>query len=356
MRQKSNAQRERSAFNPSDLVRPNGNFFGFNYTIEEASVVLLPVPWDATTSYRRGTAFGPQAILDASLQLDFHDFDLPQAWLLGHATVPIASDIQAKNEKIRAIAETVINYLEGGGNVRDKAIEEQLALVNQASAVLNDWVYTQARELLNKDKQIGVVGGEHSVSLGLLAALAEKYREYGILQIDAHADLRQAYEGFIYSHASIMHNALQLPNISRLVQVGIRDICDEEIQRANSDRRIVRFDDYQLKANAYEGVIWARQCEEIIAALPQLVYVSFDIDGLSPEFCPHTGTPVPGGLDFNQAIYLIQKLVKAGKTIIGFDLCEVAPGDGDQWDGNVGARLLYKLSNLMYLSQVPFAI
>ena len=110
------------------------------------------------------------------------------------------------------------------------------------------------------------------------------------------------------------------------------------------------FDDWQLKDNTYSGMNWATQCEKIIATLPEAVYISFDIDGLTPEFCPHTGTPVPGGLDFNQAIYLIQTLVKAGKTIIGFDLCEVAPGESGEWDGNVGARLLYKLSNLMYLS------
>jgi len=137
-----------------------------------------------------------------------------------------------------------------------------------------------------------------------------------------------------------------------IVQVGIRDLCEGEVERIKSDRRIIMFDDWQLKDNAYSGMNWATQCEKIIATLPELVYISFDIDGLAPEFCPNTGTPVPGGLDFNQAIYLLQKLVKAGKTIIGFDLCEVAPGDRGEWDGNVGARLLYKLANLMYLSRM----
>ena len=114
-----------------------------------------------------------------------------------------------------------------------------------------------------------------------------------------------------------------------------------------SDRRIVMFDDWQLQVNAFNGVTWADQCQKIIAQLPEKVYISFDIDGLNPVYCPHTGTPVPGGLEFNQAIYLIRSLVRAGKTIIGFDLCEVAPGEvRDEWDGNVGARILYKLSCL----------
>ena len=160
-----------------------------------------------------------------------------------------------------------------------------------------------------------------------MKALAQKHGEYGILQIDAHADLRQAFEGFTDSHASIMYNALQLPQIDRLVQVGIRDLCEEERQRADGDERVVMFDDWQLKADAYRGMSWHQQCEKIVAALlPEKVYLSFDIDGLDPRFCPHTGTPVPGGLDFNQAIYLIQMLARSGKTTIGFDLCEVAPG------------------------------
>ncbi|MGK7874225.1 MAG: agmatinase family protein [Xenococcaceae cyanobacterium] len=335
---------------PNDISRPNGHFFGFPYTVEEAKLVFLPVPWDVTTSYKDGTAEGPQAIWEASMQVEWHDFHVPQAWQIGHGTLPIDPDIRDKNKAMRLLAKAIIDYQANGGHHRDKTIQQDLETVNQASVALNDWVYTQTQTLLAQEKLIGLVGGEHSVSLGLMKALTQKHGDYGILQIDAHADLRQAYEGFTYSHASIMYNALQLP-VSRLVQVGIRDVCEEELERARGDRRVVMFDDWQLKTKTYQGITWATQCEEIIAALPNKVYVSFDIDGLSPEFCPHTGSPVPGGLDFNQAVYLIQTLVKAGKTIIGFDLCEVAPGPSDEWDGNVGARLLYKLSNLMHASQ-----
>ena len=341
----------RPVFNPNVISIPNGNFFAFPYNWEESKVVFFPVPWDVTTSYRSGAAKGPQAIIDASDQLDWYDFDVPDAWLIGHGTFPIDSNILLKNQQMRVLARDVIEHLEAGGNCENQAIQKKLEKVNQASIVLNEWVYQQSQTLLSQGKLIGLVGGDHSVPLGLMKALAEKHSDYGILHIDAHADLRIAYEGFIYSHASIMYNVLKLQQISRLVQVGVRDICETEIQLATTDPRIIIFDDWQLKANAYQGISWAMQCEQMIKALPDRVYVSFDIDGLSPNFCPHTGTPVPGGLDFNQAIYLIQMLVKTGKTIIGFDLCEVAPGESDDWDGNVGARLLYKLSNLMYTSQ-----
>lgn len=335
-----------------DVSVRNGNFFGFDSTIESAKIVFLPVPWDVTTSYGAGTANGPQAILDASYQLDWYDFALPNAWQIGHATIPINPEIKTKNDRIRIEAKAVIDHLEAGGDIQHRDIQQKLLTVNQESKFLHDWVYLQTKDLLAQDKLIGLVGGDHSVPLGYIKALTEKHRDCGVLQIDAHADLRPSFEGFTYSHASIMYNVLELSGISRLVQVGIRDLCAGEIERIKSDRRIVMFDDWELKNNAYSGMNWATQCEKIIATLPELVYISFDIDGLTPEFCPHTGTPVPGGLDFNQAIYLIQKLVKTGKTIIGFDLCEVAPGDESEWDGNVGARLLYKLANLMYLSRI----
>lgn len=198
---------------------------------------------------------------------------------------------------------------------------------------------------------IALLGGDHSTPLGFIRALSEQYNRFGILQIDAHADLRKAYEGFTYSHASIMHNALKLPAVGRLVQVGIRDYCDEELEVMKRGMgRIVTHYDQDLKEQLYEGKSWAAICEKIIADLPKEVYISFDIDGLNPKLCPNTGTPVAGGLEFEQAIYLVKKLVKSGRKIIGFDLNEIAPGS-DDWDANVGARLLFQLCNWMAVSQ-----
>jgi len=335
---------------PNGISVPNGCFFGLPYSVEEAKLVFLPVPWDVTTSYGEGAAQGPQAILEASVQLDWYDFDVPNAWKVPLATLGIDGEILAENSRMRAIAKQIIAHLEKGGAVDDPAIASSLAKVNQACADVNAWVYTQSKNYLEQGKFVAIVGGDHSVPLGLMQSLGQQYENYGILQIDAHADLRTAYEGFTYSHASIMDNALKIPQISRLVQVGIRDVCEAEIDRVKGDRRIVMFDDWQLKHNTYEGINWATQCQEIISHLPDRVYISFDIDGLKPSYCPHTGTPVPGGLEFNESLYLMRSLVQAGKTIIGFDICEVAPGEpADQWDGNVGARILYKLACLTEL-------
>ena len=199
---------------------------------------------------------------------------------------------------------------------------------------------------------VGLVGGDHSIPLGYLRALPNFYARFGVLQIDAHADLRKAYQGFTYSHASIMYNALKIPAVNALVQVGIRDLCEEEnevIRRARG--RVVTFFDEDIKSAMYSGRTWDNVCDKIIEALPENVYISFDIDGLDPKLCPGTGTPVPGGLEFYQVIHLLKRLAVAGKRIIGFDLNEVAPSKDNDWDANVGARMLYQLCNWMGVSR-----
>lgn len=336
-------------FNPNNIGIPNGNYFGFPYSVDESKIVIIPVPWDVTTSYGAGTSKGPSAILDASIQLDFYDFDVENAWQIGHSTADFPQDIFNLNSNLRKDAEKIINHLEEGKSPDEPEIKNLLAKINLASQNLNQRVYQQSKKYLSEEKLIALVGGDHSTPLGLINAICEKYDEIGILHIDAHADLRNAYEGFQFSHASIMFNALKNDNISKLVQVGVRDVCDEEISFIKNDPRVTLFDDNQLKQNQFEGKYWKKQCDSIISTLPENVYISFDIDGLDPSFCPNTGTPVPGGLDYSQAVYLIKQLVEQKKKIIGFDLSEVAPGN-DEWDANVGARLLYKISNLMYKS------
>jgi agmatinase len=189
---------------------------------------------------------------------------------------------------------------------------------------------------------VGIVGGEHSVPLGLIRALHEQHNSFGILHIDAHADLRCAYEGFVYSHASVMYHAGRMPGIS-LCQVGIRDYWSDEADLMGASEHIHCFSDQELRRKLFEGTDWNKLCRQIIDRLPDKVYISFDIDGLSPDNCPHTGTPVPGGLSFREADYLLHCLALSPKRIIGFDLCEVAPGKDSEWDANVGARMLYKL-------------
>jgi agmatinase len=335
-----------AGFDPSGAALDNGNLYGLPFTADTANLIVLGVPWEATVSYHAGTAQGPERLRQASSQIDLYDLDYPEAWRQGIFMPPLADHWLGLNQAARAAAGRVMEATEVGLNSSDRSdLAAALTQVNQACEAMNQWVYSHSREALERGQRVGLVGGDHSVPLGYIRALTEFNPEFGILHIDAHADLRCAYQGFTYSHASIMYNVLPLPQITRLVQVGLRDICQEEVAlMAEAGDRIVPFYDAHLKTNHYGGLSWESQCQRIIACLPDRVYVSFDIDGLDPKLCPHTGTPVPGGLDLPEVFYLLQRLVASGRRIIGFDLSEV--GDGE-WDGNVGARIVYKLCCLM---------
>lgn len=325
-----------------------GNLFGLPFTPASASVVILPVPWEVTVSYGTGTAKAPETILKASTQVDLAVKDIPDAWKIGIAYLKETHNILDESSRLRELALKHIQAIEGGNGINtDNPILEK---VNEGCENLNIFIKKTTQRLLDENKIVGLLGGDHSTPLGLLRSLSTKYHRFGILQIDAHADLRKGYEGFTYSHASIMYNAMKLPAIGRLVQVGIRDYCDEELAVIkNAMGRVVTFFDQDMKDQMLEGKTWSSICEKIIGHLPDDVYISFDIDGLHPKLCPNTGTPVPGGLEFEEASYLIRKLVKSGKRIIGFDLCEVSPGS-NEWDANVAARLLYLLCNWTAIS------
>lgn len=331
-------------FNPNEVGINNGNIFGFPYSIEESQIVIIPVQSDITCSYSKGTAEGPKAILEASTQLDFYSPYLKNAWEKKVAMLSLDESELENNRKIGEKATVLIDKLEN----EEPLLEEDnksYELINKYCESLNNRVEEKALQLLNDGKKVALLGGDHNSPLGLIRALAKKHNDFGVLQIDAHADLREAYEGFMYSHASIMFNALQLKEVSKLVQVGIRDICPAEIQLIEqSKERIKTFFDWDIKANNFKGKSWERQCEEIIEELPQKVYISFDIDGLDPKLCPNTGTPVAGGFELEQVNFLFKKVKESGKEIIGFDLNEVGK---EEWDANVGARALYRLCNFM---------
>ncbi len=336
------------SFNASGVGVANNQLFGLPFSFEESDLILFSVPWEATVSYRAGTAKGPEAILKASTQIDLYDSDNPNGWHSGIFTNKFPASLKKKNTEIRKLASAHIKALEKG---KTDATTASLDEVNTACEKMNKHVKSEADKILKEDKIIGLVGGDHSTPLGLMEALSEKYGGFGILQIDAHADLRDAYEGFTYSHASIMFNALKIENVKKLVQVGVRDICDDEIKIIDdSNRRIVTYFDYELKNALFNGIQWTLICNQIVEELPKNVYVSFDVDGLDQTYCPNTGTPVPGGLQYEQAVHLLNALVNSGRKIIGFDIVEVAPGASD-WDAIVGARLLYKLSNLALKSK-----
>lgn len=334
-------------FDPNGLGI-QGNLFGLPYSVEEAELLILPVPWEVTVSYLEGTARGPKAMLDASIQIDLYHHQIKDTWKNKIALLPISEELQDESNKLRDLVRGYLHLLESDSDI--EAAKLVPAKINEACENLNIFIKNKCANHLRKGKMIGLVGGDHSTPLGLLRALAEKHDRFGILQIDAHADLRKAYEDFTYSHGSIMYNALKLPAVARLVQVGIRDYCEEEVSIMNrSMGRVKTFFDVDMKSDLFKGKSWKDICSEIINELPPLVYISFDIDGLDPKLCPSTGTPVPGGLEFTQATYLISEVVKSGRKIIGFDLCEVAPSQGE-WDANVGARMLWELSQWMLAS------
>ena len=323
-------------------------FIGGRLDPDEASLVLIPVPWEATVSFGEGTANAPDAIRTTSHQLDVETYHYIKPYTAGIAMLETDKSLYKLSKKARKKALKVIDALEKG-ETNQKALD----FVNEASVTLNTSVYEKAIEQINKGKFVAVVGGDHSSPLGLIKALNDTQTEnFGILHVDAHHDLREAYEGFTYSHASIFYNTMnECGKVSNLVQFGIRDYSREEANRMKDyGQRGDCLYDTQMQAELASGKSLEEVFAPFINQLPQNVYLSIDIDGLEPLNCPNTGTPVPGGLRYGELEHLIFMVVKAGKNIIGFDLCEV--GDSaDGWDANVGSRVLYQLCGALLASQ-----
>jgi agmatinase len=334
------------SFDP-DAPATGDGIYGLPFTPADARVVIVPVPYEATTSYGGGTSEGPVAVLEASKQVDLFDQETGRPYAAGIAMLEVPEQIAEWNTAAKEIAATVIEQ----GGVVDDATRDAAAQVNEYGERVNQWVYEQTAALLAQGKMPVTLGGDHAVPFGAIRAYAEKYPGLGILHLDAHADLRDAYEGFTWSHASIFHNVMtKLPDVGRLVQVGVRDLGQAESEMIEqSNGRIVTFFDATIAIRKDEGVPFARLADEIVATLPHDVYLSWDIDGLDPTLCPGTGTPVPGGLSWNEAIALLRAIKRAGKRIVGLDLCEVSPGE-TEWDANVGARLLYKMIGFALLT------
>ncbi|PKW28435.1 agmatinase family protein [Flavobacterium lindanitolerans] len=337
-------------FDPSQPGLADASIFGLPFSAEDSEIIIIPVPWEVTVSYGAGASEGPDAILDASFQVDLHHQEFPELWKLGiYLDQTEQTEKWAKeSEKYKSLAQPIIEALESGEVIESlPGLQSDLDKINKVCKNLKEEVKERVLYWTKKGKKVALLGGDHSTPLGYYEALATQHNDFGLLHLDAHMDLRIAYEGFTYSHASIMYNALQIPQITKIVQVGIRDFCQQEVETAfEQGNRVLVHTDMDLKAETFTGKTWEQQCEAIIAALPQKVAISFDIDGMYPWYCPNTGTPVPGGFSFEQAAYLLSKLGESGKEIIGFDLVEVAPGD-DDWDGNVGARMLFHMCGVL---------
>lgn len=345
----STIKNQTKPFDPNGPGIKNGNFIGLPFDQESARLILLSIPWDVTTSYQGGTSRGPDNILEASYQLDLHHELYGRAWEQGIYFSPSDPYLLELNDSTRLLASNYIAALESEEDMTSPKWTQDLRQVNANCEIMIARTQAALETLLDKNKMIGLLGGDHSCPLGYYRVLDKRHEEWGILQIDAHMDLRQAYEGFLYSHASIFYNAVtELKNLKSLIQVGIRDFCEEEWEFADQNKVQV-FTAYTIDQESFQGVSWSQHCQKIISLLPPKVHISVDIDGLDPAYCPHTGTPVPGGISYNQLMYLIDTVKRANKTIIGFDICETAPPPHD-YDGNVAARVAYTLS-LAMLSQ-----
>jgi len=326
-----------TAFDPNATAPKDSGIFGLDCAETNAAIVLVPVPFAATVSYGGGAERGPEAVLAASRQVDLYDLQFGRVYERGIHLRQADPELRPSHERARVLVEA---HLEAP----ERTAAASLAAVDAAGARMNEIVRRETASILAAGRIPGIVGGDHSVPFGAIAAVAARFPGVGILHVDAHADLRVAYEGFRWSHASIMDNVLrEIDGVQRLVQVGIRDFCEQELQSIQaSEGRVITHFDVDWHRRRFLGATFDSLCREAVDALPQHVYVSFDIDGLDPALCPHTGTPVPGGLSFPEAVHLIETVVKSGRRIVGFDVVEVAPGD-TEWDANVGARLLYKL-------------
>ena len=309
----------------SEPIDPNGpaegdGLFGLDVAPESAAAVVVPVPFDATSSYRQGAALGPAAILAASHQVELVDVEFGAPYERGIALLETDPRIAAWNEEARGATVERVN-----------AIGERV----------NELVHAAVDPVLERGALPVVLGGDHSVPFGAWLAASARHGRLGLLHFDAHADLRKAYEGYAWSHASILFNGMTRLGLRDVVQVGVRDLCPEERARIEELGVYTVFD--------YE---WAREggaelVRDALARLPDEVWVTFDVDGLDPTLCPSTGTPVPGGLSWHDAALWLRELARSGRRVVGVDLVEVAPGDparlGEGYDENVGARLLYRL-------------
>lgn len=327
-------------FDPEGATPKTAGIFGLDMPAADAGLVLIPAPFDATASYGRRARFGPDAIMRASHQVDLFDLETGKPYEIGIAMLPPNPSVERWNAEASRAVDKARSLTDG--LARTSACAE----ADHTAELVNRWIYEESRAWLMRGKIVGLVGGDHATAYGCIHAHVERYPEMGILHIDAHADLRNTYEGLVWSHASIMHNVMARLPLQKLVQVGVRDVAPSEIEQAQqSNGRIVTFTDYAIAAHRFSGQPFTDLVTSIVDTLPRDVYVSFDIDGLDPALCPNTGTPVPGGLSFHETTAIFAALRTSGRRIVGFDLVEVAssPDLAEQWDGNVGARLLYKL-------------
>lgn len=277
-----------------------GRFAGLPdpYGSEEfAKIVLLPVPFDLTTTYQKGTNLGPGALIEASRNLELYDIETnSEVYLKGIFTAP--------------------------------------PVLEKTSEAMLEMAYNRTKALLDKEKFVVTIGGEHSISFGAIKAHAEKFQKITILQLDAHADLQDAYEGNPWSHASVMARVQELENVEKIVSVGIRSMSSEELPRL--DRQNTFF------SHQFDP-------DQALEKLTGLIYITFDLDVFDSSLMPSTGTPEPGGLQWNETMQFLKRVFKE-KSVIGFDVVELCPNNTNKAPDYLAAKLIYKLLSYKYFS------
>lgn len=268
--------------------------------LTDSQIVILPIAFDQTTTYRHGTDQGPAALIEASRNLELYDIETQtEVYLKGICTLP---------------------------TIHSKQSEEMLHIA-----------YQHITHLLQQHKFIVTLGGEHSISLAPIRAHSEYFPSLSILQLDAHADLQDTYEGNPLSHASVMARVIELPHIKNVIGVGIRSMSHEETKNLH---RITPYFCHEL----FESDKWM---DNALDQLADHVYLTFDLDVFDSSLMPSTGTPEPGGLYWPQVTKFL-KLVSQHKRLVGFDVVELCPNPSDPSPDFLAAKLIYKILSYIY--------
>lgn len=308
-------------------------------------VHVYPVPWDVTTTFGAGTANAPQAIASVYHQLDHsHPF---QSRSFDPCFLPESSVIQAAQRRHARESRAIIHTLNHDGTLSNDQRMHRDA-INEASQQLNNQVFADTLPFIQAGDPIILCGGEHGVGVGYLRALAKVHASFSILHIDAHLDCRPAYFGYDYSHASVLTHYANMPQTTHITSVGIRDYDASEPEFATHHPHTTWsiFYDYAMHQALFEGQSWHHITQSIVSTLTDPVVISLDVDGLIPYHCLHTGTPVVGGMTYNQLAYMLDHVHRA-RHVIGAELVEVGAPNETPYDATIGARLIQLLAGVV---------
>jgi agmatinase len=268
-----------------------GNEVVYNYS--ESKIIIVPVPYDGTSTWMKGADKGPDAILEASVNLEFYD-------------------VETSTEAHLSGINTILPVLEK---------DSPRQLVNA--------VYDRILTLLSEKKFPVIIGGNHTVSIGAIRAFSEYFDNLTVLQLDAHSDLRQVYEGSEFNHACTMARAREF---SPIVQVGIRSMSAEELPFAEKDRIFYSHELY------YEKSLYSKAIDK----LTENVYITIDLDVFDPSIMPSTGTPEPGGPAYFELLHFMRDVINS-RNVVGFDVVELCPSASNKSPDFVAAKIIYQL-------------